>query len=227
MDKLINAGKEFLEDRSQQSQQSQQSQAQSYDQGSSGRQAQSYDQGMPGGNKAYGGNYPAGGGFSVSANDDDDDDDFRTAKDEAAARAGSSGSNDLFSSILGSIGQNKSRIQNEDLDEADAVRKHKKAYDGNDSDADEDSLGTAAAIQALKLFNKGETGGKQSQGAFIGLALSEASKLFDNKSAEGKVSSSASKESTIQKAGEVAMKMYFKSQGQQQGGLMGLASKFL
>jgi hypothetical protein len=51
--------------------------------------------------------------------------------------------------------------------------------------------------------------------------------LFDNKSAEGKVSSSASKESTIQKAGEVAMKMYFKSQGQQQGGLMGLASKFL
>jgi hypothetical protein len=41
------------------------------------------------------------------------------------------------------------------------------------------------------------------------------------------VSSGASKESTIQKAGEVAMKMYFKSQGQQQGGLLSMASKFL
>ena len=59
----------------------------------------------------------------------------------------------------------------------DAVKKHKKTYDDDDDDADEDSLGTAAAIQALKLFNKGETGQKQSQGAFIGLALSEASKV--------------------------------------------------
>lgn len=31
----------------------------------------------------------------------------------------------------------------------------------------------------------------------------------------------------MQKAAEAAMKMYFKSQGGQQGGLAGLASKFL
>ena len=56
------------------------------------------------------------------------------------------------------------------------MRKHKKQYD-DDDDADEDSLGTAAALQALKMFNNGETGQKQSKGAFLGLAMSEASKV--------------------------------------------------
>jgi hypothetical protein len=53
--------------------------------------------------------------------------------------------------------------------------------------------------------------------------------LFDSKAADGKVSSDASKESVVQQAGEMAMKMYFKSQGGGQGGpgaLLGLASKF-
>lgn len=57
------------------------------------------------------------------------------------------------------------------------MKKHKKSYDDDDDEADENSLGPAAAMQALKLFNQGETGGKQSQGAFVGLALSEASKV--------------------------------------------------
>ncbi|KAH7320002.1 hypothetical protein B0I35DRAFT_225688 [Stachybotrys elegans] len=194
MDKLINAGKEFLEERNQ-------------------------------GQEAHGGNYPAGGGFQP----DDDDDDFRQAREEASARAGSSGNSELFSSILGAIGQNKSRLAAEDIDEEDVVKKHKKSYndDDDDDDADDDRLGSAAAIQALKLFNQGETGDKQGKGAFIGLALSEASKLFDDREAKGKLSSGASKESTLQKAGEVAMKMYLKSQGEQQGGLMSMASKFM
>lgn len=39
-------------------------------------------------------------------------------------------------------------------------------------------MGTAAAMQALKLFNKGETkSSSNSQGAFLGLAMSEASKV--------------------------------------------------
>lgn len=54
--------------------------------------------------------------------------------------------------------------------------------------------------------------------------------LFDAKAANGQVSSDASKESVIQQAGEMAMKMYFKSQGGGQSGgtsqLLGLASKF-
>lgn len=63
--------------------------------------------------EAHGGNYPAGGGFQAP----DDDDDFRTAREEAASRAGSSGSSELFSSILGSIGQNRSRLDKDDIDE--------------------------------------------------------------------------------------------------------------
>ena len=58
-------------------------------------------------------------------------------------------------------------------------------------------------------------------------ANDDAMQLFDNKAAKGKVSSGTSKESVIQDAGEMAMKMYLKSQGQQQGGILGLASKFM
>lgn len=99
----------------------------------------------------------------------------------------------MFSQIIGAIGQKKGTLQSEDIDEEggsrppdasgssqlttlDAVKKHKKQYD-DDDDADEDSLGAAAALQALKMFNKGETGEKQSKGAFLGLAMSEASKV--------------------------------------------------
>ena len=63
--------------------------------------------------EAHGGSYPAGGGFF----DRDDDDDFRTAKEEASQRAGSSGSGDLFSSIISAIGQKKSSLAEEDIDE--------------------------------------------------------------------------------------------------------------
>lgn len=57
--------------------------------------------------------------------------------------------------------------------------------------------------------------------------MSEASKLFDDKASKDKVSSGTSKDAVVQKATEVAMKMYLKSQGEQQGGLVGLASKFM
>lgn len=61
------------------------------------------------------------------------------------------------------------------------------------------------------------------------MAMGEASKLFDSQSAQGNVSSGASKESAVQQAGEMALKMYIQSQGGGGGasGLMGLASKFL
>jgi hypothetical protein len=54
-----------------------------------------------------------GGGFF----DRDDDDDFRTAREEASRRAGSSGGSDMFSSIISAIGQKKSTLANEDIDE--------------------------------------------------------------------------------------------------------------
>jgi hypothetical protein len=82
------------------------------------------------------------------------------------------------------------------------------------------------------MFTGGQSGGSQqgnSQNAFVGMAMAEASKLFDNQSSQGNVSSGASKESAVQQAGEMALKMYMQSQGGSGGasGLMGLASKFL
>ena len=42
---------------------------------------------------------------------------MRTAKEEAANRAGSSGSSDMFSNIIGAIGQKKGSLEKEDIDE--------------------------------------------------------------------------------------------------------------
>ncbi|KJZ77376.1 hypothetical protein HIM_03100 [Hirsutella minnesotensis 3608] len=158
---------------------------------------------------------------------------FGDAPQEASRLAGSSGDSGMFSQIMGAIGQRKDQLANEDYDEEDAARKHKQAYNDN-AHGDENSLGAAAAMQAFKMFNsqdgkssdKGASGGG-GQGAFLAMAMSEASKLFDDKASSGKVPAGASKESTIQKAGEMAMKMYFKNQAKKQGGLAGLASQFM
>lgn len=88
-------------------------------------------------------------------------------------------------------------------------------------------MGNAAAMQAMKMFTGGGSSGGSTQSEFIGLAMSEASKLFEQQSSVGKVSSGASKESAVQQAGEMALKMYMKSQAQSSGGLMGLAAKFM
>ncbi|KAH8883656.1 hypothetical protein GQ53DRAFT_771614 [Thozetella sp. PMI_491] len=175
----------------------------------------------------HGGSYPAGGGFSH-----DEDEDFRGAAEHASRHAGSSGDSDFFGSILNSVGHRKQQIAQEDIDEEEAVSHHKKFF-GNDDEPDEATsggMGSAAAVQALKLFTSGG-GGKQSQSEFIGLAMSQASKLFDEQDSKGKVSSGSSKEGAVAQAAEVALKMYMKSQGGGSGGgmgsLLGLAGKFL
>lgn len=95
-------------------------------------------------------------------------------------------------------------------------------------------MGSAAAIQALKMFTGGGSGSSQggnSQNAFVGMAMGQAAKLFDSQASQGNVAGGDSKESAVQKAGEMALKMYMQSQGGGSGGgaggLMGLASKFL
>ncbi|KAL9099629.1 MAG: hypothetical protein Q9187_009472 [Circinaria calcarea] len=94
-------------------------------------------------------------------------------------------------------------------------------------------------MQALKMFSggagQGGMGGGNSQNQFIGMAMAEAGKLFDQQSAQGKVAPSASKQSAVTSAAEMALKMYMKSQmggggsggGSGGGGLMGMVSKFL
>lgn len=169
----------------------------------------------PGANKSAGGLASFLGGL-----------DFDEAKETADKHSGESGDRDLFGSILGSLSQKQNKLKDEDVDEDYYVNQHKKTYDDDDDDGDTNSLGVAAAMQALKKFNSGSTE-SSSQGAFLGLAMSEASKLFDAKASNEKVSSDTSKDAVVQKAAEAAMKMYFKSQGEQQGGLAGLASKFI
>ncbi|GAP84365.1 putative beta-flanking protein [Rosellinia necatrix] len=186
------------------------------------------------GNATHGGSYPAGGPRA-------DDDDWKDAAQHASDHAGDSGDADLFSNLLGALGKKKQHLADEDIDEDEAVRTHKKYFQDDDDDgkeADDRSMGSAAAMQALKKFAGGESGNTDktsSQGAFVALAMAEASKLFDKKSSEGKVSGDSSKESAVMQAGEVALKMYLKSQGgghsssssSGTSGLLGLASKFM
>lgn len=96
-------------------------------------------------------------------------------------------------------------------------------------------------MNALKKFTGGGAGsggmGSQgsgnSQSAFLGMAMSEASSLFDSQSSQGNVASGVNKQSAITSAAEQAFKMYMRSQGGGggggggAGGLMGLAGKFL
>jgi len=188
-------------------------------------------QALPTGNKAHGGANPVMGDLLSLL---DNDDDVKATANDAADRAGDHGSSDMFKAAMGMLSSKKQQVVEEDIDEEDAVKKHKKYFvddDDDDDDDDEHSLGTAAAMQALKTFSGGQMKAsaepKKSESAFLAMAMSEASVLFDQRAAKGKVASGTAKESAVEKAGEMAMKMYFKSQGQSQGGLMGMASKFM
>jgi hypothetical protein len=60
---------------------------------------------------AYGGAYPAGGDFHH------EDEELRTAHQQASQYAGSSGNNEIFSSVINSISQKKGHLANSDIDE--------------------------------------------------------------------------------------------------------------
>lgn len=92
--------------------------------------------------------------------------------------------------------------------------------------------------EALKMFTgggaglggMGSQGGGNDQNQLISMAMSEASKLFDQQSSQGNVSSGTDKQSVLNEAAKMAMQMYSKSSGQGGGGgpagLLSLASKF-
>jgi hypothetical protein len=70
-----------------------------------------------------------------------------------------------------------------DVDEDDAMRQHQQFYGGGGQpqQASSGSMGSAAAMQALKMFNQGggsSGNGPKSQNDFIGLAMSQAARLF-------------------------------------------------
>jgi len=165
------------------------------------------------------------------------DDDISGAMGHAEEHSGEHGDRGIFGSVLGFLQQNKHSVGSQEVDEQSAVQAHQKYFGGgggSGEQADSGSMGSAAAMQAMKMFTGGSggqfsSGGGQNQ--FIGMAMAQASKLFEQQSAQGNVAAGASKESVVQQAGEMALKMYMKSQmsGGSSGasGLMNMASKFL
>ncbi|KAK3693497.1 hypothetical protein B0T22DRAFT_476342 [Podospora appendiculata] len=176
-----------------------------------------------GGNMTHGGAYPAGGGFDYP-----EDEDLRGAAGHAASHGGSEDSS-FFSSIVSQLASSKQQVGQGDIDEEAAIRNHKQYYTdaipmtptsnaphAAQGQATSSGMGSAAAMQALKMFTSG--GGasgtqNQSQSAFIGLAMAQASKLFDQQASAGRVASGTDKSSAVMKAGEMALQMYLKSQG--------------
>jgi len=154
----------------------------------------------------------------------------------------------IFASVFDNLMGRAQQIQSNsgDVDEGSAVEAHKQFYgNGNGQEAHNQNMGAAAAMQALKMFTGSSGGGGGSsvgqggQSQFVGLAMAQAAKLFDQQAANGNTSSGASKEGAIQSAAEMALKFYLKSQmggggggaasgsGGGLGGLMNIASKFL
>ncbi|RKF64260.1 putative beta-flanking protein [Erysiphe neolycopersici] len=104
-------------------------------------------------------------------------------------------------------------------------------------------MGIAAAIQALKMITgvqSGENkntyiclspitpqGSSNNMNALVGIAMAEASMLFEAQKELDNLARGASKEKAIYEAGEKALQMYLKSNGSSSGGLITLAAKFL
>jgi len=131
---------------------------------------------------------------------------------------------------------NKQQLANEDVDEQDLVKQHNNFFgSGSSSNATSNDLGSAAAMQALKMFTGGQGAAQASSGqggaqnAFVGMAMGEAAKLYDQQSSQGNTTSS--KDEVVSQAAKIALKMFLKSEmggsGAGGGGLMSLAGKFL
>ncbi|KAL1969225.1 hypothetical protein VTN77DRAFT_479 [Rasamsonia byssochlamydoides] len=180
---------------------------------------------------SYGGGRPEGH-HSSSGNDYGD---FSSAIHHAQKHDGgsSAGASSLFGEALNFLQQNMGRFSNEEIDESHMVSAHQSLYGGAGQPGrthDSNTLGAGAAMQALKLFTSGGSSGVDVN-ELIGLAMAQASKLWEQQSSSGTVV--GDKQSAVNKAAELAFKMFMKGQGSGLGGtggpagLLGLASKFL
>lgn len=130
-----------------------------------------------------------------------DDDDLNGAMQHAQRHGGSGEDPSLFGNALGFLSNNRSRIGSGDMDEQQAIRAHQAMYGGGGYSGgggephSSETMGTGAAMQALKMFTGGGAGhggmggmgGGNSQNQFVGMAMGQASKLFDQQSAQGRV----------------------------------------
>ncbi|KAI9680120.1 MAG: hypothetical protein M1817_005137 [Caeruleum heppii] len=201
-------------------------------------------------NRGSSGTYGAGGsagyGRPGSRNEDSG---YGEAISHAQRYAGSSADPSLFQSAISTLSQNQSSYADQDIDENESVQVHKNFYGGGGVSGPQTSgnLGTAAAMQALKMFTgggagpggQGGMGGGNNKNQLIGLAMGQASQLYDQQSSQGNMDEGTNKQDAILKAGEMALKMYMKSEsggsgsgsggggGGGAGGLLGMAGKLL
>jgi len=91
----------------------------------------------------------------------------------------------MFQNAIGMIQGRHQQYQNEPVDEQDAIRQHSAYYGGGGvgGPATAGGMGSAAAMQALKMFNQGgssggSSGGGSGQSQFVSMAMAQASKLF-------------------------------------------------
>ncbi|KAF9040459.1 beta-flanking protein [Hymenopellis radicata] len=148
-------------------------------------------------------NRPHNSGHSTGSPEFDRDEVVKTAEKHG------SGDASLFETALSFLSDNKSKHE-EAVDEEDATKAHKKAYeDGSASHLSASSMGSAAALQALKKFTSGSSGSSSgsSQTQLISLAMAEASKLFDKSGG----AASGNKQDVVNGAAMTVMKLFVQS----------------
>jgi len=173
------------------------------------------------------------GGYPVHSGD------YSGAQEYAERNHGGSGDSSLFSQALGMLSGKEKDLQHEDVHEEELVNSHRRVYE-QDGGREENSksIGSAAAMQALKMFSSGGgssgSGGKQDSSAFIGMAMSECAKLFDQQNSKGNLSSGADKQDAVNTAAKMAMKLFMKSKMDSgsggsggMGSLLSMAGKFM
>jgi hypothetical protein len=137
------------------------------------------------GHHSSGTSYGGGGGYGGAS------DDFSGAAHHASSESGESGDSNMFGSVLGMLSGKKDQLKNENVDEDDAVRQHEKFYgngaNGGNEQASSNNVGSAAAMQAMKMFNgSSNEDAKGGQNKFIGMAMGQAAQLFDKQQSQGK-----------------------------------------
>lgn len=152
------------------------------------------------GYQAGGSDYQSGSNYQQSGHDD-----YQGALSHAQQHSPHNGGNpeesNIFANALGFLAGNKHNFANENIDEHQAMNAHQAIYGESQHHQQQqqqhssETLGAGAALQALKLFTgggagaagHGSHGGGNSQNKLIGLAMAQASSLFDQQSKHGKV----------------------------------------
>lgn len=153
-----------------------------------------------------GSEYQSGSNYQQSGHDD-----YQGALSHAQQHSSHQGGNpeesNIFANALGFLAGNKHNLANENIDEPQAINAHQAMYGESQHHQQQqqqqhssETVGAGAALQALKMFTgggagaggQGSQGGGNSQNKLIGLAMAQASSLFDQQSKHGKVVSFAS-----------------------------------